>query len=186
MKFYVADHAAMDANLSERYGQPTEHYEKDTYYEAPTCLRIRESKCGDERETCINVKGPLLSTTSKSREEVNLVVADAKEAQSALKLLGYREKITLGKHRLVYETGTRIKVMLDNVAGLGSYVELEILADDLAAGEAELAELARNLGLENQIQRGYCDLAMEKWKYLCKHMHIRTQWCESGPYIWMG
>lgn len=125
--------------------------ERDTYFDDrqgdrranDEALRVRETKeyrTGNIRSQ-INFKGKKLDTHTMTREELETGVEDAEICRKILRAIGYipadpevfKERITLRKEP--------VTACLDNVHGLGKFLELEILADGEAEKEAALREI---------------------------------------------
>lgn len=144
----------------------------DRYFNHPSrdfgetneALRIRN--IGEA--THITYKGPLLDTIAKTRQEIELRLADSTNQQlgEMLTLLGFREVLAVAKSRtpisLTFENRD-IEIVLDEVDGLGQFVELETLTNkaDKEAARDSLLRLADQLGLENSTQRSYLEMLLE-------------------------
>jgi adenylate cyclase class 2 len=135
------------------------------FKETDEALRIR--RVG--QENYLTYKGPKLDSTTKTRREIELPLAggDAGFAQFAelLDVLGFRRVYEVRKQRVPGELpweGRTIHLALDEVIGLGCYLEIELLAEseDLSGAKACLASLAAALGLTCQERRGYLDLLL--------------------------
>ncbi len=121
---------------AERHGSKTQ---VDTYYSAPhrdfaetdEALRIRRL----DGETRLTYKGPKLDTQTKSREEFELEVGDDDTMDSVLTSLGFEEFETVRKEREVYEVDG-YHVLLDDVDGVGEFVEVEREADEASLDDA--------------------------------------------------
>lgn len=149
----------------------------DLYFRHPTrdfattdeALRLR--RVGDDN--CITYKGPKIDKETKTRREIELVLQPGKDAFSSwselLQILGFAKVREVAKSRihgsLTWEEG-EIVLALDQVAGLGTYLEIEILADDkmLDSAKKRLISLATKLGLEHPELHGYLDLLLSKEK----------------------
>jgi adenylate cyclase class 2 len=81
--------------------------------------------------------------------------------------LGFEPSLVVRKSRrsaaLAWE-GREVELALDEVEGLGKFVELEILADenDLTAARACVQGLAEHLGLTESERRGYLSMLLEQ------------------------
>jgi predicted adenylyl cyclase CyaB len=122
-------------------------------------------------------KGPRIDSAAKTRRELELGLAEVPPLPGGprggqatldrwselLTALGFRPVRDVVKRRRpsrVLWHGTEVEVDLDAVAGLGDFVELELLA---AQGEVPLAtacieSLARELGCGEQERRSYLEL----------------------------
>jgi adenylate cyclase class 2 len=82
-----------------------------------------------------------------------------------LEALGFRQVREVAKRRrlaTVAWQGMAIEVAIDQVAGLGDFVELELLADapGIAAAAARVESLARELGCTNPERRSYLEMLL--------------------------
>jgi adenylate cyclase class 2 len=150
----------------------TQRVECDTYYAHPArdfaatdeALRIRRV----DTACCITYKGPKIDATTKTRRELELPIpADQAEAWAELlSALGFRPAGEVRKRRrkakLPWEDRL-VEIALDEVEGLGTFVELEIVADApaLDAARACLASLAAQLHLTDSERRSYLELIRE-------------------------
>jgi adenylate cyclase, class 2 len=150
----------------------------DVYFDHPSrrfgktdeALRIRWD---DQDGLAATYKGPRLDLKSKSREEIEIGLkggeSDLEEAARLLGRLGFREVRRVPKRRttfLVTMADREIAVSIDDVDGIGLFVELELLADAgawLTARES-LERLALALGLkpEDSERRSYLELLLDR------------------------
>lgn len=130
--------------------------QEDTYYDAPDrdfaetdeALRVREVRAGEATETLLTYKGPLVDTESKTREEAETAVTDPSAIRSILAGLGYEPAATVRKERDRYSLDGVI-VTLDNVEGLGEFVEAELeTEDDIDAARERVQSALERLGLD--------------------------------------
>jgi adenylate cyclase class 2 len=176
LKYPVADRDELLADLARlgcRWREPLD--QADLYLAHPCrdfkqtdeALRLRRSG----QECCITYKGPKLDATTKTRREIELPIEGGMQGQDQyrqlLEALGFRPVFEVAKTRLpgsLVWQDTEIEIALDDVAGLGTFVELEVLAtrDDLPAARETLISLAGQLGLQGSERRGYLDLLLEK------------------------
>jgi adenylate cyclase class 2 len=139
--------AAFDCNLVH----------EDYYYDKPAklgsfartdeALRLRVSRNETEgkEEVFLTYKGPKVDATTKTREEIDVAVADANKVRRILAVLGFKEVIVLKKIRKHYHHGD-VSIMLDRVEGLPDpYMEVEILAEDAATLDTKREQLFRYL-----------------------------------------
>jgi adenylate cyclase class 2 len=174
-KYPVPDHADLQTQLAALgcvFHAPIA--QADLYFAHPVrnfkqtdeALRLRRS--GDQ--VFITYKGPKLDPTTKTRREIELPIVGADgylRYRELLEILGFRPVMEVRKKRTPGELeweNAKLEVALDTVAGLGTFIELEILspADQLEAAKARLASLATRLGLLQSERRGYLDLLVEK------------------------
>ena len=173
-KFPVADLSRIRQTL-ESLGATFEPpvSQVDSYFRHPNrdfattdeALRLR--RVGEEN--CITYKGPKIDAETKTRRELELPLEPGEKAfhswAELLEILGFGRVRDVSKSRtpgsITWE-GDEVGLALDQVAGLGTYLELEILADErgLESAKKRLASLAKELGLERSERRGYLDLLL--------------------------
>ncbi len=72
---------------------------------------------------------------------------------------------TVTKHRQTFQLdwqGRSFEIALDNVDGLGQYVELELMAEksEIAAAQEAVRSLAEEFGLRESERRSYLELLL--------------------------
>jgi adenylate cyclase class 2 len=143
--------------------------QSDVYFAAPyrnfaktdEALRIR-SLGG---QAVLTYKGPKLDKVSKTRVEIETSV-DGTAAAKIFQSLGFIEAGAVRKKREIFRAG-EIIVCLDEVEGLGEFLEVEIdVADneDLASSRAKLFEFLYKFGLneKDSIRTSYLEMLLEK------------------------
>jgi len=151
-----ADPEAVRRRLGELGATPLGVEEQeDVYYEHP-CRRMLEADealrlrlSGSRAE--LTYKGPRSGDGAKSRLELTLRVDDPAAARAILERLGFREAIRVRKRREVYRLG-RALVSIDEVEGLGAFVEVE------GVSEAEALDLLERLGAREVVRETYPEL----------------------------
>jgi adenylate cyclase class 2 len=137
------------------------------FAETDEALRIRS----DGDRNWITYKGPKVDSVSKTRNEIELPIGPGAETLAKmaelLESLGFREVGTVDKTREIFEMSesqTKIEAALDEVAGLGSFVELEASADEasLDAVRRTVAGFAEKLSLTAPERRSYLELILER------------------------
>lgn len=149
--------------------------QSDLYFNHPArdfavtneALRIRTS--GDE--TCVTFKGPLVDTQTKTRREIEVGLESgataAAEFRDLLELLGFRPVRTVTKQRTPYLLDwqqRKFEVVVDEVTDLGTFVEIETLANEAERDLARdaILSLAARLGLSGAERRSYLSLLLAK------------------------
>jgi adenylate cyclase class 2 len=182
LKFRVADLAAVEdrlAGLGARFATPVEQV--DRYFAHPArdfattdeALRLRS--VGDD--VAITWKGPRLAGGGKTRREIELPLATVAPTVASgasptldrwtelLEALGFRRVREVAKRRrtarLAWQ-GAEVEIALDAVAGLGDYLELELLAesDGIPAAQARIEALASELGCGTPEPRSYLEMVL--------------------------
>ncbi|WP_224449703.1 class IV adenylate cyclase [Haloprofundus salilacus] len=152
----------------------------DTYYDAPhrdfaetdEALRIRRERRTDAvvdedaAETAkVTYKGPLVERESKTREEFETGVDDGETMAGVLGGLGFEPAAVVEKEREYFRVD-EYTVVLDDVAGLGEFVEVEREAEEseLETVREGAAAVLRQLGLDpdEQIRTSYLGLLLAK------------------------
>lgn len=103
-------------------------------------LRVRRQLAGGHVFAFLAYKGPRESGKSQAREELELEVGGAETAEALLEALGHRAVAVVEKRRESYRKG-EVTLAVDQVEGLGEFIELELLVagrDEIPAAEAEL------------------------------------------------
>ena len=144
-------------------------HQEDTYYDAPTrsfaetdeALRIRRETDDRGAEARVTYKGPLVESASKTREEFETGVADGETMDSILRKLGFEPAAIVEKDRERFELDG-YAVTLDDVAGLGEFLEVETEAETIDPAREGARELLRELELDpnEQIRRSYLELLL--------------------------
>jgi adenylate cyclase, class 2 len=138
------------------------------FYQTDEALRLR--RVGDDN--FITYKGPKLDAVTKTRREIELPLCAGSSAideyAELLSTLGFGFVAEVSKRRLRWQLdwhGQAVEIALDDVAGVGLFVELELPADEHSIEEAKtaIASLADELGLKHSERRSYLELLLEKW-----------------------
>lgn len=174
VKYRVADHAPVRAHLA-RWGAVATpvREDRDHYFSAPdrdfatTDEAVRLRATGPAN--VLTYKGPKRDADTKTRREIELALepgpAAARTAVEWLTALRYRPVSVVGKVRQVYTTrrdGFDLEVCLDEVGVIGTFVELEIRAEEADFDRAKEALLAAaaELGLSEVERRSYLELQL--------------------------
>lgn len=175
-KHRVADSAALLRRLAERgatLGLPLA--QADEYFNHPCrdfaqtdeALRIRT--VGDA--SVVTYKGPKLDATTKTRRELELPLAVGHaEFAELLMALGFQPVLTVRKLRRPFELdhqGRKVHGAWDEVDGVGTFVELELVADEAGLLEAKriIALLAEELQLGPSERRSYLELLLSPFAF---------------------
>ncbi|MFO0937243.1 MAG: class IV adenylate cyclase [Gemmataceae bacterium] len=176
LKFRCPDPESLERTLAERgLACQSDHLEFDHYYCPPdrdfaaTGEAFRLRRVGDAN--ALTYKGPKRTdTTAKVRQEVELDLASgdaaAVTAMTMLEGLRYQPVAIVKKRRKSFATtrdGFTLAITLDACEGVGSFAEIEILAEepDRERAEAVVHSLARELGLTDVEPRSYLRMTLE-------------------------
>jgi adenylate cyclase class 2 len=177
MKFRVQGHDSLQAQLLELGAEEgPEHVQTDAYLAHPArdfastgeALRLRS----DNAEHAITYKGPKHGGPTKTREEIEVALGAGTgagiAAERLFERLGFRRVAAIRKRRRPFRLtfrGRRLEVALDLAEGLGTFVEIEALAEDTAdlpAAQAAVVALAEMLGLAEIEPRSYLRMWLER------------------------
>jgi adenylate cyclase class 2 len=118
----------------------------------------------------VTFKGPKLDTTTKTRRELELPLdsSDAGGLKFAdlLQLLGFKQVLVVHKRRRSFELDAdnrKVEGAFDEVDGLGTFVELELLTDESGLEDAKrvITKLAGELNLGASERRSYLEMMLE-------------------------
>ncbi|MCL4203146.1 MAG: class IV adenylate cyclase [Pirellulaceae bacterium] len=175
-KFSVADIAVLEQRLVEsgiKWGEILS--QADRYFAHPCrdfaetdeALRIRQVGS----QNCITFKGPKIDAATKTRREIELPIQDGQAAaddwEQLLMALGFAPVARVDKSRrcgtLVWQQA-EVEIALDDVTGVGQFIELELVADErtLAAACQRILSLATHLGLSGAERRSYLEMLLER------------------------
>jgi len=148
-----------------------EVFEEDIYYQHPcrdfaeTDEALRLRRAGGTVE--LTYKGPKrLVGGSKAREEVTVRVdpGEAERLDRLLDRLGFRRAARVAKRREYYRLGS-VSVSLDEVEGLGCFVEIEYRGGGgVEEASRSIEEAAERLGLRGKprVYKSYLELLLER------------------------
>lgn len=174
-KFPVAEFAAVEQRLQARGARlVADRTDSDCYYTVPgrdlkqagEAFRLR--RIGDDGR--VTYKGPRRRGPIKTRTEIEVPLAagagPADDLHRIFTHLGFGTVAVVSKKRRVYEwaeNGFHLEACLDELAGVGRFVELEVLAEEaqIQAAETELLRIAAELGLSGQERRSYLEMYLQ-------------------------
>lgn len=135
------------------------------YARTDEALRIRRQ----DGRLKLAYKGPKVDSITKTREEIELEIGsglqDFEQARQLFERLGFSVRAKVQKKRDAYEIRfdeQEIAVAVDEVEGVGTFVELEALADadELDEVRQKLLRLAERLDLRESERRSYLELLL--------------------------
>ena len=142
--------------------------QEDTYFNAPhkdfkitdEALRIRKTPL----KAFITYKGPKIDEKSKTRQEIETEIPDPKNMTRILECLGFKKAHKVIKKRETYQLND-FKIAIDNVKGLGTYIEIEKdIKEDEDYNETlhKILKIYKQLGIKKGFQRkSYLELLLE-------------------------
>ncbi|GIW78315.1 MAG: adenylyl cyclase [Gemmatales bacterium] len=175
MKFPVeALPSVREKLLSLTADPPVKRREEDQYFNASdrdfadTDEALRLRRIGSANFA--TYKGPRAAGDTKTRTEIEVCLREGDETaiqfEKFLRCLGFRPVAKLQKDREIFHLergGFRIEACLDCVAGVGNFVELEILApeEQYQAARRVLLSLADEIGLKNPVTLSYLEMLLD-------------------------
>lgn len=176
VKYPVADIESVARTLAGLGATPgADRTDRDHYFNAPdldfalTDEAVRLRRIG--RANRLTYKGPKLDTISKTRTEIEIRLADgdatAADAERLLLALRYRAVAVVTKRRRLYHLtrgGFDVEVCLDDVDRVGTFAEVEVVAEPARYEDARrvVLDLAAELGLANPERRSYLELLLSR------------------------
>ncbi|MBP1912726.1 class IV adenylate cyclase [Thermococcus stetteri] len=140
-----------------------EEVQEDLYFSLPlpNLLRVRRIvNLGKAFLTYKFIKDP---GKNEEFDELEVEVSDFDTTAEILKRLGFNEDVWVKKRRLVYRLGD-VTFELNDVEGLGAFLDIEVMSDDVEYAKRRIWEIAKKLGLsEKDVEpRLYQELLKEK------------------------
>ena len=148
--------------------------DRDLYFHAPDRDFVRTDEAFRLRrigeQNFLTYKGPKLDRDTKTRREIEVGFGTGDESAAMmmemLTALGYRPVIEVRKRRSTAELthqGTRVHLSRDQVEQVGSFIELEIVAEESQYESARkiLLDLAGKLNLGPTERRSYLGMLLE-------------------------
>lgn len=129
------------------------------FKETDEVLRIR--KMGNN--IYLTYKGPRINAKVKVREEIEVKISNHQRMLEILMKLGFKPVIEIRKKRETWLIGN-MHVNLDEVEGLGSFIEIEVKSNRAKREEREIQRLMKKLGVgrERILRKTYFELIEEK------------------------
>jgi adenylate cyclase class 2 len=167
----LAELARRGVSLAEPIVQSDQYFAHPARDFAQTDEALRIRTVGDT--SFVTYKGPKLDAATKTRHELELPLAssDADGSQFAelLSALGFTPVATVRKQRRIFHVsheGRDVEGALDEVDGVGSFVEVELTADEasLESAKCVIASLAAELQLGPSERRSYLELLLSRQK----------------------
>lgn len=156
----------------------TQKVELDEYFAHPgrdfaktdEALRIRVTHADDGggwSRAELTYKGPKVDGTTKTRPEENIEVqVDQVEGlRWILERLGFSPVAKLKKQRKEFVV-EGLTVCLDDVEGLGPFVEVEVISADLEVARGRVLALFHRLGLTPDVRESYLEMHLAGHKGL--------------------
>jgi len=157
--------------VRQKYRFIRKEFHEDTYYSHPCrdfsktdeALRIRIKRFNGHFEAFLTYKGPKIDETSKTREEIEVEITDSDAHSKILEKLGFVEVIVVEKVREKYFVERGVTIALDELEGLGKFVEIEAMVEDdkeVPKTVEKLKNILLQLGVERFERRSYLEMLM--------------------------
>lgn len=176
LKFSVTDRQPIIDRLVRLGASPLEELEqRDVYFRHP----MRDFAATDEAlrlrsvngRHCVTYKGPVIDAHTKTRREIEVLLAEGDEVDrqfsEILGHLGFLPVRSVQKHRTPWHLiwhNRDFEVALDDVADLGTFVEIETIAaePDRATARDAILALATRLQLSAPERNSYLGLLLAR------------------------
>ena len=142
-----------------------EEIQEDVYFSVPLPELLRVRRISNLGRAFLTYKRIVDPRRNEEFDELEVEVSDFDTTVEILKRLGYEEDVVVRKRRLVYRLGD-VTFELSEVEGLGGFLDIEVISDDVEGAKRMIWEVAEKLGLtENDVEpRLYQELIREKMK----------------------
>ncbi|WP_297474881.1 class IV adenylate cyclase [Thermococcus sp.] len=142
-----------------------EEIQEDVYFSVPLPELLRVRGISNLGRAFLTYKRIVDPGRNEEFNELEVEVSDFDTTVEILKRLGYEEDVVVRKRRLVYRLGD-VTFELSEVEGLGGFLDIEVISDDVEGAKRMIWEVAEKLGLtENDVEpRLYQELIREKMK----------------------
>lgn len=117
----------------------SEHHDMKACDEALRVRRVEEKDTG-KQAAYLTYKGKKLDTCSMTRKELELEISDGETGIELLKSIGFYPTTPVEKLRQYFHR-ERMTACVDQVTGLGDFLELEIMVEDETKRAAALSEI---------------------------------------------
>lgn len=117
----------------------SEHHDMKACDEALRVRHVKEKDTG-KQAAYLTYKGKKLDTCSMTRKELELEISDGKTGIELLKSIGYEPTTPVEKLRHYFHR-EQMTACVDQVKGLGDFLELEIIVEDETKRAAALSEI---------------------------------------------
>ena len=140
-----------------------EEFQEDIYFSVPLPELLRVRRVSNLGKAFLTYKRIADPGRNEEFDELEVEVSDFDTTVEILRRLGYKEDVVVRKRRLVYKRGS-VTFELSEVEGLGGFLDIEVISDDVTGAKRRIWEVADKLGLtEKDVEpRLYQELIREK------------------------
>jgi adenylate cyclase class 2 len=152
------------ANFQQEIMRDENKIDMETFLSNDVFMRIRVQ---NNEKVILTAKKPknIAGEGNLVKREHEVVVDSAEEARNILEMLGLKEAVRTIKKRQTATCG-EYEICIDEVEGLGSFIEVEKIAEENEADKIldEMMEFLAPLGItqEDKVTKGYDILILEK------------------------
>ncbi|USS40688.1 class IV adenylate cyclase [Thermococcus aggregans] len=125
-----------------------EEIQEDLYFAVPLPNLLRIRRIANTGEVILGYK-EIKDERNEEFDEIEVKVEDFEKTREILKRLGFKEDIWVKKHRYVYRLGN-VTFELSRVEGLGDFLDIEVISEDVEKAKREIWEVAKKLGLKEE------------------------------------
>ncbi|NJE06044.1 class IV adenylate cyclase [Thermococcus sp. M36] len=142
-----------------------EEIQEDVYLSVPLPELLRVRRITNLGRSFLTYKRIADPGRNEEFDELEVEVSDFETTVEILRRLGFIEDVIVRKRRLVYRLED-ITFELSEVEGLGAFLDIEVISDDVEEAKRKIWEMAGKLGLgEKDVEpRLYQELIREKAK----------------------
>ncbi|NJE10297.1 class IV adenylate cyclase [Thermococcus sp. MAR1] len=123
-----------------------EEMQEDVYLSVPLPELLRVRKISNLNRSFLTYKRIADPGRNEEFDEIEVEVSDFEKTLQILKRLGFKEDVWVRKRRLVYRLGD-VTFELNDVEGLGAFLDIEVIADDVEEAKRKIWEVAKRIGL---------------------------------------
>lgn len=126
-----------------------EELQEDIYFSLPLPKLLRVRKLGNLGKAFLTYKEIKDPGRNEEFDEIEVEVSDFDRTVEIFRRLGFKEDIVVKKKRLVYRLGD-VTFELNDVEGLGGFLDIEVISEDVNDAKRKIWEVARELGLSEE------------------------------------
>jgi len=126
-----------------------EELQEDVYFSLPLPKLLRVRKLENLGKAFLTYKEIRDLGRNEEFDELEIEVSDFEATVEILKRLGFREDVIVRKRRLVYRLNG-VTLELNDVEGLGGFLDVEVISDDVEEAKKKIWEVAKLLGLSEE------------------------------------
>jgi len=126
-----------------------EELQEDVYFSLPLPKLLRVRKIGNLGKAYLTYKEIKDPGRNEEFDELEVEVSDFDTTVEILRRLGFKEDVTVRKRRLVYRL-SGVTFELNDVEGLGGFLDIEVISDDIEDAKKKIWEVAEALGLNEE------------------------------------